>query len=216
MDEIITKKCRKCGEIRDIREFRIWRLVCKLCQAKDSKNYRIVHKSRIAVREKQYRLEHKSEAKLARKQWWIYHGKERNTCHKKWYLFHKNERRIYNKQYNKEHRDENRIRTHVRRSRQAENGGKYTRGEWQLLCGYYSLGGRCLCCGEVKPLVTDHVVPIKLGGTSDISNLQPICNSCNCSKQAKYIDYRPDGGAFALLIPIFIEFKEQREQYLCK
>jgi 5-methylcytosine-specific restriction endonuclease McrA len=56
-------------------------------------------------------------------------------------------------------------------------------------------GGRCLCCGRNDVTLTvDHIVPLVMGGSNDISNIQPLCRSCNCSKQAKNIDYRPDKG----------------------
>jgi 5-methylcytosine-specific restriction endonuclease McrA len=34
-------------------------------------------------------------------------------------------------------------------------------------------------------------VPVALGGSSFIANIQPLCRSCNSSKQDRIIDYRP-------------------------
>jgi 5-methylcytosine-specific restriction endonuclease McrA len=51
----------------------------------------------------------------------------------------------------------------------------------------------CLCCGEQEPeikLEMDHVKPLALGGKHCISNIQPLCRSCNASKGATYADYR--------------------------
>lgn len=80
---------------------------------------------------------------------------------------------------------------HRRRARKAGNGGTHTAQQWRELKAHYN--HRCLRCGRSEPdikLTPDHVVPISLGGTSDIDNIQPLCRSCNCKKHAKTIDYR--------------------------
>jgi hypothetical protein len=33
-------------------------------------------------------------------------------------------------------------------------------------------------------------MPLLLGGSNDIGNLQPLCRSCNAWKGARYIDFR--------------------------
>lgn len=65
----------------------------------------------------------------------------------------------------------------------------HTPAQWRALKAKY--GGICLCCKQRKKLTRDHVKSIKLGGTDVISNIQPLCISCNSSKGAKEIDYRP-------------------------
>ena len=66
---------------------------------------------------------------------------------------------------------------------------EYTDAEWQSLCEKYD--NKCLCCGEFVKLTPDHVVPLVCGGTNDISNIQPLCLSCNARKRDRIIDYRP-------------------------
>lgn len=39
---------------------------------------------------------------------------------------------------------------------------------------------RVLCMLEI-----DHIVPVSLGGTNDIDNLQTLCSCCNASKGAR-------------------------------
>jgi 5-methylcytosine-specific restriction endonuclease McrA len=39
-------------------------------------------------------------------------------------------------------------------------------------------------------LTVDHVIPLSVGGTNWLKNLQPLCSSCNSSKHTKHIDYR--------------------------
>lgn len=80
-----------------------------------------------------------------------------------------------------------------RRARKANNGGSYTSAEWNELCEI--AGSICLCCGkpnEESKLTADHIIPVARGGTSYIDNMQPLCNSCNCKKATKTIDYRPE------------------------
>lgn len=49
---------------------------------------------------------------------------------------------------------------------------------------------KCLCCGTVKDLQLDHIVPVALGGGDDIENLQTLCRSCNHEKGTRRFDFR--------------------------
>jgi 5-methylcytosine-specific restriction endonuclease McrA len=85
------------------------------------------------------------------------------------------------------------------RTRKKGNGGSFTLEQWANLKVFY--GNLCLGCGRGElvllkkglQLVPDHILPVVLGGSSDISNIQPLCHGkggCNLHKGAKYIDYR--------------------------
>jgi len=54
-------------------------------------------------------------------------------------------------------------------------------------------GYKCMCCGAVKKISFDHIIPISKGGKDVIDNLQLLCVPCNSSKARKTIDYRPNG-----------------------
>lgn len=74
-----------------------------------------------------------------------------------------------------------------------ESEKAFTQAEWEALCTSY--GRQCLACGATEPLTADHVVPRSKGGSLDISNIQPLCRSCNSAKGDREIDYRPERSA---------------------
>jgi 5-methylcytosine-specific restriction endonuclease McrA len=79
----------------------------------------------------------------------------------------------------------------TRRTRKSQSGGTYTADEWYRLCEFYEF--YCLKCNKKFPfekLTLDHIKPVSRGGTSFISNAQPLCKCCNSSKGIKEIDYR--------------------------
>ncbi|MFM1946326.1 MAG: hypothetical protein RL207_609 [Bacteroidota bacterium] len=43
-------------------------------------------------------------------------------------------------------------------------------------------GGSCKCCGSSTNLEYDHITPFSCGGSSEASNIQLLCMSCNRSK----------------------------------
>ncbi len=68
--------------------------------------------------------------------------------------------------------------------------GSWTAEEWLGLCARFDF--RCVCCGKRSLLESDHVRPLSTGGDNSIENIQPLCESCNASKNTKHADYRED------------------------
>lgn len=71
----------------------------------------------------------------------------------------------------------------ARYARERGASGSHTLEEWETLKERH--GHQCVGCGEKKPLTRDHIVPLALGGTHDIENIQPLCRNCNSRKWMK-------------------------------
>ncbi|NJO07061.1 MAG: HNH endonuclease [Chloroflexaceae bacterium] len=80
-----------------------------------------------------------------------------------------------------------------RRARESQTEGTHTLAEWEALKAHYNY--TCLRCGKREPeivLERDHVIPLGAPGSSDtISNIQPLCRSCNAWKGQQVVDFRP-------------------------
>lgn len=79
-----------------------------------------------------------------------------------------------------------------RRAKLKQAEGKFTAQEWLALKEYF--GWRCPACGApetLRKLTADHIIPLGLGGTNWISNIQPLCHPCNDKKFTKAVCYRP-------------------------
>lgn len=66
------------------------------------------------------------------------------------------------------------------RQRAAKNIKTHTHAEWVALLARHD--GRCMHCGTRERITRDHITPISKGGDDGITNIQPLCHSCNCRK----------------------------------
>lgn len=165
----MTKRCSKCHNQKDIGEFPNNRTMCNHC-TDYTKEYGKQYRQRPSIK--------------ARVQAYIRKHRQNPDV-----LIRHNE---YIREYSREWAKANAAR-HVatvqkRRAALQNATGSFTAEEFQSLCERYN--NICLRCKQTKPLTVDHVIPISKGGSNTISNIQPLCKSCNSIKGTKTTDYR--------------------------
>lgn len=70
---------------------------------------------------------------------------------------------------------------HKRRAQKEANGIYLVSNEF-----YAQLyASPCVMCGTLENITADHIIPISRGGTESEGNLQPLCGTCNSSKNNK-------------------------------
>jgi 5-methylcytosine-specific restriction endonuclease McrA len=200
-----AKTCKKCGESKSWGRFSVilesgnLRGTCKDCrrpsdeeEARRGRKKWLKHGARIKECRKLQRQtwsEEQKQLQRERERQSAVRCAERVARYQQEYKKnHAAELKAKDKQYRQRTTVAIRARNIRRRTQQANTGGSYSPSEWRGLCALFD--NRCLACNEVKPLTVDHVVPVVLGGSSDIINLQPLCLQCNIRKGVRIIDYR--------------------------
>lgn len=84
-------------------------------------------------------------------------------------------------------RNRDRVKSRIHRRRHGGQNGEWTMEEFEALC--HEAGDRCVRCGCEGPLTPDHILPLALGGSNEISNIQPLCVDCNRWKGVRHIDF---------------------------
>jgi 5-methylcytosine-specific restriction endonuclease McrA len=135
---------------------------------------KVCHNGRMDKR----KLEHPERVKMIRK-----------ACMAKKADFYAEGARRRSRRWRKDNPQKNQANKRIHRARKIGNGGRHTEAEWIALCAQFRL--LCVRCLKQKLLTRDHVVPLTWGGTDDISNIQPLCRSCNSFKGNRdATDYR--------------------------
>lgn len=78
--------------------------------------------------------------------------------------------------------------TRSQRLSDARKKGSHQAAEWKAMVEFF--GATCVKCGADGKIVKDHIIPIYQGGSDCITNIQPLCKTCNSSKGSDNTDYR--------------------------
>lgn len=181
------KICTLCLEEKPLTEFsrrsgkqsHLYQSRCKPCRSKlNSKKNKERYHSDPAIKDRidKYRQDNPDKVKEWRRKEYENHREDYIRRAREWREENRSERRQISRRYK------------VKR-KEWELNGSFTTEEWNLLLD--TCGHRCLSCDRVDlPLTQDHVIPLSLGGSNTIDNIQPLCGPCNSSKGVKTIDYR--------------------------
>lgn len=187
----LLKKCNKCDKTKLITEFHRnpkskdgYCGACKVCRSSHAKDWHAANRERENAKSAERRKANPEKRKETLKR----SNAKRAKVVSDWQKTHKDAVRERNNRWRVKNLDKSRAKVRNYRTKKAGGGGKHTAEEFKELCAKYN--HRCLCCGKKKKLEADHVVPVSMGGSSDISNIQPLCRSCNASKNNQIADYR--------------------------
>ena len=204
------KICTKCGKWKHIAEFHKkihsrdgHRSACKICVNTDNKKRADANHEKERERQRVYYLAHVEQKRTYRaanvdqqkqnyRRWYQQNREKMREYERNYYRLRPEVAKKANRKWEVANRDKRQAIDRRRRARKQHAEGEFTNQEWQALKASYN--HTCLCCGQREPeiqLTPDHVIPLAKGGSNAISNIQPLCKSCNSAKGAKTTDYRP-------------------------
>jgi 5-methylcytosine-specific restriction endonuclease McrA len=111
------------------------------------------------------------------------HAEERRAYALAYIAAHYEERRAYSRAYLAANPEISLAANHRRRARIKANGGSFTAQQIKDL--RVAQGGCCAYCARQAKLTIDHIIPLKQGGSNDISNICLACRRCNFTKNAR-------------------------------
>lgn len=140
---------------------------------------------------KSWRKNNPDKVREQGKQWEQKNRARRRSTRKKWREENPDKVSEYSLRWKKKYPEK--ANANTRRYQTQKYGNETEPYDFKAICRFYK--NTCLACGrtDVK-LTVDHIVPISKGGGDVASNIQPLCQQCNSSKNDKHIDYRPDKG----------------------
>lgn len=205
----MNKTCTKCNSLlpNTVEFFSMYkarnitglRHACKKCIKESSKNYFANNKEKLLAKQKVYNEKHRKEIQEWKNKWYqdnremiLKRTYERRINNYEEHLEGKKKYRIKNKDRIKEqqkmfylnNKDKRLQSTKYRRTKMKGLLADFTSAQW-VECKIH-FNHSCAYCGNNKVSMTqDHFIPVNNGGELSITNIVPVCKTCNSSKQDK-------------------------------
>lgn len=192
------KRCGHCKEIfcvkfftRDKNRKDGLNSYCRQCKRSSDRTWRENNSEYNKRRLLAKYYSNKEQYLATSREWNLNHPEKVSASSRKWSEKHADQVRLNRLRWIQDHPGQNSVYRSIRRARVRQAEGTFTLVEWENLIDEYN--NTCLCCGrsDIK-LTADHIIPLSKGGSNKISNIQPLCHSCNSKKGRKIIDYRPN------------------------
>lgn len=195
-----TKTCTKCHTKKSVSQFYMARgqyvSACKECKRLQGKQYYIDNKETVKVKRAAYQKAHQAEQYEHLKKWrknnpekareagrrqYAENIEHRLAVKKAWRLANPEAVKAILEKHRLNHLPKMAEKSHKRRAKLRGNG-VFQVTEKELIRLYAS---PCAHCGTMENVTIDHIIPVARGGRHSIGNLQPLCLTCNSSKNAK-------------------------------
>lgn len=164
-------------------------------RAIDKRNYQRRRDKILAERKILYRT-NIDKYKLRSRLQYQKHRDSRIQSSRNWREHNKQKLKYYYAVYAKRRPEVYRNSARRRRAFLYQAVGTFTNEQWIHKCGQYL--NLCAWCKQSKILHADHIVPLSLGGSNLIDNIQPLCKSCNSKKATKIMAFPTADGTTAI------------------
>ena len=183
-----TKTCTKCKNEKPISDFGkiyknkdVVRPACKLCCAEMLKIWKQKNRHRHALHSQTWRSKNSKRHSDYSKKWYQDNRERALVRERNRYKSNPDATKQSAKMWKKANKEKVGDFEHRRRAAKAKNGVCLVLKKVLVRLA----NSLCVTCGSCERITLDHIIPISRGGRHSIGNLQPLCQSCNSSKQDK-------------------------------
>jgi len=168
-------RCNKCNS-----QERMKNGLCKPCKMSSVKKWQTENKEKFQESVKKSHLKNRYK---------------RNEMYKNRYKKDPEKYKQLIKEWKNNNKDKKRIYEQNRRARKKKSNGVLPTNIREKL--FKLQNGKCPCCGNFlgDDSHLDHILPLALGGTNTVDNVQLLTRKCNLKKRANHpIDYMQECG----------------------